>query len=57
MRSRPPGPGIVAPGEAERPLRAAAGPKRLNFFERYLTLWVAVCMIVGVAEGVEGSSP
>jgi len=25
--------------------------KRLNFFERYLTGWVAVCMIVGVALG------
>jgi ACR3 family arsenite transporter len=26
-------------------------PKRLNFFERYLSLWVLVCMIVGVALG------
>jgi ACR3 family arsenite transporter len=26
-------------------------PKRLNLFERYLTLWVAVCMAVGVALG------
>jgi ACR3 family arsenite transporter len=26
-------------------------PKRLNVFERYLTLWVAVCMVVGVAVG------
>lgn len=26
-------------------------PKRLDFFERYLTLWVFVCMIVGVAIG------
>ena len=25
--------------------------KRLNFFERYLSLWVLVCMIVGVALG------
>ncbi len=25
--------------------------KRLNIFERYLTLWVAVCMIVGVLVG------
>ncbi len=25
--------------------------KRLNFFERYLTLWVASCMVVGVALG------
>jgi arsenite transporter len=30
-----------------------AGPslKRLNFFERYLSLWVLVCMVVGVAFG------
>ena len=25
--------------------------KRLNFFERYLSLWVLACMIVGVAFG------
>jgi len=25
--------------------------RRLNFFERYLTLWVAVCMLVGVGLG------
>ena len=25
--------------------------KRLNFFERYLTLWVAACMAVGIAIG------
>ncbi len=25
--------------------------KRLNFFERYLTLWVAACMVVGVLVG------
>ncbi len=28
-----------------------AEPKRLNFFERYLSLWVLVCMAVGVALG------
>ena len=27
------------------------GQKRLNVFERYLTLWVAVCMLVGVGIG------
>jgi ACR3 family arsenite transporter len=27
------------------------GPKRLAFFERYLTVWVMVCMVVGVAFG------
>ena len=30
---------------------AARRPKRLNLFERYLTLWVALCMIIGVALG------
>src|SRR6478752_8388837 len=25
--------------------------KRLNFFERYLTIWVGLCMVVGVALG------
>ena len=26
-------------------------PKRLNFFERYLSIWVLICMAVGVALG------
>lgn len=26
-------------------------PKRLNVFERYLTLWVALCMLAGVLLG------
>jgi len=29
----------------------AVAPKRLAFFERYLTVWVLVCMVVGVAFG------
>ena len=29
----------------------AAVPKRLNVFERWLTLWVALCMVAGVALG------
>ncbi len=29
----------------------SASPKRLAFFERYLTVWVFLCMIVGVAFG------
>ena len=29
----------------------AAAPKRLNLFERYLTLWVALCMVAGVFLG------
>jgi arsenite transporter len=32
-------------------MNAAASPKRLAFFERYLTLWVFLCMIAGVAAG------
>jgi ACR3 family arsenite transporter len=28
-----------------------AAPKRLNYFERYLPVWVLVCMVVGVALG------
>lgn len=30
---------------------AVSEPKRLAFFERYLTVWVLVCMVVGVALG------
>lgn len=30
---------------------AVASAKRLNLFERYLTLWVALCMIVGIVLG------
>ena len=29
----------------------AAGPKRLGAFERYLSLWVGLCMVVGVVTG------
>lgn len=32
-----------------RPITAS--PKRLNFFERYLTLWVGLCMLAGLALG------
>jgi arsenite transporter len=28
-----------------------ATPKRLNYFERYLSLWVGLCMLVGVLTG------
>ena len=29
-------------------LRTASAGKRLNPFERYLTIWVALCMVMGV---------
>ena len=29
----------------------ALEPKRLNFFERYLSIWVLLCMVVGIAAG------
>ncbi len=35
-------------GTAEAP---PAGPKRLDFFERYLSVWVLLCMVAGVALG------
>ena len=31
---------------------SAAAPKRLNVFERYLSLWVGLCMVGGVALGL-----
>jgi len=33
------------------PMAMATAPKRLNFFERYLTLWVGLCMVAGLALG------
>ncbi len=36
---------------AQSSLDTAAAPKRLNYFERYLTVWVGLCMIVGVLVG------
>jgi ACR3 family arsenite transporter len=41
MNSKHPNPTVLPP----------AVPKRLNFFERYLSIWVLVCMVVGVAMG------
>ena len=34
-----------------RTMSISPAPKRLAFFERYLTVWVLVCMVVGVAFG------
>ncbi len=36
---------------AHDPQAAAETPKRLNVFERWLSLWVALCMVVGIALG------
>ena len=36
---------------AQPSLDTAVAPKRLNYFERYLTVWVGLCMIVGVLVG------
>jgi ACR3 family arsenite transporter len=36
---------------AQPTLDTAVVPKRLNYFERYLTVWVGLCMIVGVLVG------
>jgi ACR3 family arsenite transporter len=33
------------------PVAPVVGPKRLNVFERYLSLWVGLCMVVGVVLG------
>ena len=32
-------------------IRQSTAPKRLNLFERYLTLWVGLCMVAGLALG------
>ena len=34
-----------------QPPPLSAAPKRLAFFERYLTVWVLLCMVVGLAFG------
>ncbi len=36
---------------AQPSLKTAVARKRLNYFERYLTVWVGLCMIVGVLAG------
>ena len=36
---------------AQPSLAAPVAPKRLNYFERYLTVWVGLCMITGVLLG------
>ncbi|MGA7391581.1 MAG: hypothetical protein WBW78_02900, partial [Terrimicrobiaceae bacterium] len=41
----------MAPEITSAVATAASEPKRLDFFERYLSLWVFACMVVGVALG------
>lgn len=36
---------------AQGPSDSRPQPKRLGFFERYLTVWVLLCMVVGVLLG------
>jgi arsenite transporter len=36
---------------ARTPVDTAVVPKKLNYFERYLTVWVGLCMAVGVLAG------
>jgi arsenite transporter len=33
------------------PVETPTTPKRLNYFERYLSLWVGLCMLAGVLIG------
>ena len=39
---------VAAPGSASA---AAVGPARLGLFERWLTLWVALCIVAGIVLG------
>ena len=41
----------ISKASPAQPAAAAVPPKRLAFFERYLTVWVLICMVVGVAFG------
>ncbi|HWQ91998.1 MAG TPA: ACR3 family arsenite efflux transporter [Clostridia bacterium] len=36
---------------AQKSSAVATAPRRLSFFDRYLTVWVLLCMVVGVAFG------
>lgn len=42
---------MATPETHTPPAPAVAGPKRLGAFERYLTVWVGLCMAVGVLLG------
>ena len=41
----------IQPIKLQQTMATTPTPKRLAFFERYLTVWVLVCMVVGVAFG------
>jgi hypothetical protein len=42
---------------AQAAVETRATPKRLNYFERYLSLWVGLCMRVGVLLVIAGRTP
>jgi arsenite transporter len=44
-------PGPLVMNSAAPPSLVTAEPKRLAFFDRYLTVWVLLCMVAGVAFG------
>ena len=41
----------MAKAEPVQPISPGSAKKRLNLFERYLSLWVGLCMIAGVLIG------
>jgi arsenite transporter len=41
----------VSSAHTIEPAAVPSGPKRISAFERYLTVWVALCMLVGVLIG------
>jgi len=42
----------ATPLPSSAPAARATSPKRLNVFERYLSIWVGLCMVVGVVLGL-----
>ena len=42
----------LASSPSSAPNTAGSSRKRLNVFERYLSLWVGLCMVVGVVLGL-----
>ena len=44
--------GAVTSLPSSAPTSLPSSPKRLNVFERYLSLWVGLCMVVGAGLGL-----